>query len=543
MNSKKNTLVKTIIFIAITLFLSGILMATIKNEKATGLETSKNEKFYSEAEEPDVAAQVVSKMRVGWNLGNALDAYSKSEFSYVTAQQKRDKYQIMAAYSTKPYSGWDASSTPYISSTSSSCELNWKITKLNSKKDGACGNFSFQIINNSLEDTGENTLEFSVTKAKFTTVDGSAIMLSDMLGHYSKPIKNKVTTYVVSDLTRISQLASTKDILGGTLTIEVKINHYPMPKTSNTLSKEHYYETLWGNPITSKKMIDMIKEAGFGAVRVPVTFRNHMDEKGNIDEAWLARISEVVQYVLDNDMYCIINMHHDTGDKGWLKADAKSLDTTGVKFKNAWKQIAEYFKGYDESLLFEGYNEILNSSNKWSWAGQDSYNAANQLNQIFVDTVRSTGGHNTERCLIVNTYAASIEEEVISRFVLPKDSVKNRLIVEAHYYGSSHKGITNVLARMNRKFVSQGVPVIIGECGTDFEMPETDRIKYTKHLVFTAEKYGITIFWWDDGNYANKAGAQCKYAILDRYGLKWYHPEIAKTLVQASKGQGGEHEN
>lgn len=483
----------------------------------------------------DVAALVVSEMGVGWNLGNTLDAYSRDPYSSDYVQQKRDKYQLMAMYSTKTTSGWDASPAPYFSSSNSSCDLNWKITKLNSALNQACGKFSFQIFNNALEDSGENILNFTVTKAQFTTAKGVSIILSDLLGDYSITIKNNVTSYVLSDLTKISQLATTADLLGGSLIISIKIIKYPLPKIASNISKETYYETLWGNPITTKAMIDMVKQAGFGAIRIPITYYNHMDAAGNIDLAWLARVKEVVQYVTTNGMYCIINLHHDTGTKGWLKADLSSINTTGTKFKSVWNQIAQYFKDYNQNLLFEGYNELLNNSNQWSSAGADSYAAANQLNQIFLDTVRSTGSNNSERCLIVNTYAANTAEEVVKSFVLPKDTLQKHLIVEVHYYNPSQQGISAIIERMNALFVSKGVPVIIGEFATAFSMAEVDRIAYANSLVTSAKHYNITVFWWDDGNYANKAGAQCNYAILDKCALSWYHPAIAQALVISSK--------
>lgn len=517
----KSTLSKAIaVLVGVMVLMGGVTVNVVKAEE-TGSEGK-------------TSAQIVNEMGVGWNLGNTLDAYSTTLPDYNKAQQKRDKYQMMAMYSTKYYSGWDASSVPYFSTSNSECSLTWNMTTLNSKNQ-ACGRFGFQIINNSLVDTGTNNLNFTVTKAQFTTANGTIIVLSDMLGTYSKPLANKVTTYVFADLTKISQLATTSDVLGGTLNIVVKINEYPMPKIITSVTKETYYETLWGNPVTTKAMIDMVKQAGFGVVRIPVTYYNHMDAQGNIDAAWLERVSQVVQYVLDNDMYCIINMHHDTGDHGWIRADLSTIDATGTKLETAWTQIAGYFKEYNDKLIFEGFNEVLNTMNQWSWAGQDAYTAANRLNQIFVDTVRNTGGNNSERCLIVNSYAASFEEEVLSHFELPQDTIDNRLVIGVHYYGSQQAGISAVLNRLNTKFVSKGIPVIIGEFATDFKMEESKRVASASYYVATAKKYNITCLWWDDGNYDIKVGAKCYYSILDKCALKWYHPAIAQAIVAASK--------
>jgi len=482
----------------------------------------------------DTASQVVENMGVGWNLGNALDSWSSNTTAYETAMQKRADYQLMATYSTKSYSGWDASSAPYFSATTSTCDLTWKITKLNSSKTQACGNFGFQIINNSLNSTGTGTVNFTVTKAQFTTASGEVITLNDMLGNYSKTITKSVTAYVKADLTKYPQLATSASLIGGSLSISVKINSYPLPITTS-ITKEAYYEKAFGNPTATKAMIDKVKEAGFGAIRIPVTFFNHMDANGNIDQAWLARVAEVVNYVRDNNIYCIIDVQHDTGSNGWLKADASTFIDTSAKFKNVWTQIATYFKDYNQKLLFEGYNEILNSSNQWNYAGNSSYDVANKLNQVFVDTVRSTGGNNKTRNLIVNTYAASTEPDVIKNFKLPTDTVNNHLIVEAHYYGATQSLVSTVLSRLNNTFISKGIPVIIGEFGSTFKTSEADRITLASYYVKTAKQYHITCFWWDDGNYTDKAGAKCNYALFDRSALAWYYPSISKALVAASK--------
>lgn len=480
------------------------------------------------------SADVVKNMGIGWNLGNTLDSYSTNSSAYETYIQKRGNYQMMATYSTKYYSGWDASYCPYFSATSSNCTLAWNIPTLNSSKSQPCGNFSFQIINNALGNTGTNALNFTVTNAQFKTSSGTVINLNGLIGTYSKSIKNKVTSYVKADLTKIPQLKTSSDILGGKLTISVKINSYPLPQTPS-ITKEAYYETLFGNPVTTKAMIDKVKAAGFGAVRIPVTYYNHIDSQGNIDKAWLQRVAAVANYALNDGMYCIIDLHHDTGANSWLKADNSTLTTNSIKFANAWKQISTYFKDYNSKLLFEGYNEILNSNNQWTGAGASSYAAANKLNQLFVDTVRSTGSNNTTRCLVVNTYAANAEADAVNSIVLPKDRVSNRLIASVHYYGTSQSGISSVLNRLNAKFTSKGIPVIIGEFGTSFKTTESSRISIANYLITNAKKYGITCFWWDDGNYTNKAGAQCTYALLDRCSLNWYSPRLVQAIVNASK--------
>lgn len=182
--------------------------------------------------------------------------------------------------------------------------------------------------------------------------------------------------------------------------------------TSVTGDDPFAYETSWGNPATTRELVATVKDAGFNVVRVPVTWFEHLDGEGNISKEWLERVEEVVNYVLDEDMYCIINVHHDTGagDEAWLRADLKNYDSVSKAFSSIWTQVAEYFQGYDEKLLFEGYNEMLDAVPRWSTTDTNGYTALNQLAQVFVDAVRSTGGSNINRNLIVNTYGGDSGE-------------------------------------------------------------------------------------------------------------------------------------
>lgn len=129
-----------------------------------------------------------------------------------------------------------------------------------------------------------------------------------------------------------------------------------------TTTAEH--ETCWGQPVTKPELLKMMKEAGFSAIRVPVTWYQEMDSNGKVNAAWMNRVKEVVDYVIDQGMYCILNVHHDTGAdsntyKSWLKASGNNYNTNKAKYEGLWKQIAETFKDYDQKLLFEAFNEML----------------------------------------------------------------------------------------------------------------------------------------------------------------------------------------
>ena len=91
----------------------------------------------------------------------------------------------------------------------------------------------------------------------------------------------------------------------------------------------------------------------------------------------MARVNEIVDYVIDEGMYCIVNIHHDTGTHGWLNADPAKYLEISRRFKAIWQQVAERFKGYDERLLFEAsywcggwvfwIARLANGQNQKSW--------------------------------------------------------------------------------------------------------------------------------------------------------------------------------
>ncbi|MDO4318401.1 MAG: glycoside hydrolase family 5 protein [Lachnospiraceae bacterium] len=315
-------------------------------------------------------------------------------------------------------------------------------------------------------------------------------------------------------------------------------------------SSPRNFETAWGNPVVTRELIHAVKESGFNAVRVPVTWLEKMDENGRVDEAWLARVREVVDYVLAEDMYCIVNVHHDTGggDEAWLRADSEMYENgMSEKYVCLWEQIADYFKDYDQRLLFESMNEILDRNSNWGGSDQDSYDTVNRLNQLFVDTVRSSGGNNAERNIIVLTYGASSANSQVTGFAAPTDPEKEHLIAEVHIYDPSgfcggtdtvwdsadEAVIDTIFERLNREIVTgQKLPMIIGEFGaqdhTETDEYTAERAKYAAYFVAAAKKYGITCFWWDDGG---------SMKIFDRLAAKPYCEPVIEALVLTAEGR------
>lgn len=473
---------------------------------------------------------LVEDMKVGWNLACSLNCSDYQKITDEVANQRRNYYQIMSIYETKQWSGWDASAAPYFSSDGS-VELNWTITKINSKVTGQCGSFAIQIINNELVDSGSGSLKFAVDAASFKKADGTVIELTEFVNTYESSIKDKVTQQFRVDISQNSILKTSSDILNGTLTIKVKIKEYPEPKSEKVITATEYYETLYANPVTTKAMIDMVKEAGFNAVRVPITYHDHLDANGVIAEDWLNRIETVVNYILDNDMYCIINLHDDTGANGWLKADIPLKKEDITLFTKVWSQVAERFQDYDQRLIFESFNEMLNSKGEWHNAGKESYQALNLWNQIFVDTIRSEEGYNKTRFLTVTTYAAKSDEDILQAFQLPVDTQKNHLIVQVHVYEGLSE-ITSIFDRLRTHFVDKGIPVIVGEFGNKSTVDIDKRLSYVSYFLSEAKKSGITCFWWDDGGNATSRENTYNYALLNRWDLTWYYPDIIEKIIE-----------
>ena len=318
-------------------------------------------------------------------------------------------------------------------------------------------------------------------------------------------------------------------------------------------------ETAWGNPIITRDLILSVQQQGFNAIRIPVTWAQFTDSEGNVDEAWMNRVREVVDYAYDAGMYVILNVHHDTGEHGsdkvcWMIADMSTYEQTKSRFEGLWTSIANEFKDYGDHLMFEGYNELLDMNNSWNYSttGSTAYDATNSYAQLFVDTVRSTGGNNATRNLIVNTYVCSVDQAVRDNFVLPQDTVEDHLICEVHCYSPwwfstatdtsdttfTEQHRSDVISLMNTisSFSNQlGVPVIIGEFGPEYKNNDDQRTAYIECYISEAASHGIKCFWWDNGDYRD--GSEFGgYAIVNRNNLTWRTP-LVEALVNNASGE------
>ena len=322
------------------------------------------------------------------------------------------------------------------------------------------------------------------------------------------------------------------------------------------------YEDAWGQAPATRELIHMFKEAGFNAIRVPVTWYPHMGnfkatiynqhwEKSawlestnyQVDAAWMARVKEVVGYVLEEDMYCILNVHHDTGTAttAWLRADQSVYAAVRDRYCSLWTQIATAFESYGPKLLFESFNEMLDATNTWNYASKEADDVINAYNADFVATVRATGGNNANRNLVLNTYAASPDERAVKDFKLPEDSAQDHLLAEVHSYApynfafdtqwpqevfdaNCDKEVRSIMDGLGKNFVAKGIPCILGEYGADTgKRAEAELAKQAACYVSQGAKYHIACFYWmglSDGK-------------EDRSAPRWTKPALKDAILQA----------
>jgi aryl-phospho-beta-D-glucosidase BglC (GH1 family) len=314
-------------------------------------------------------------------------------------------------------------------------------------------------------------------------------------------------------------------------------------------------ESAWGAGKTSQRVIDSIKAAGFNTIRIPCAWFCHSDTMTNIiDEEWMARVKEVVDYCINDSLYTILNIHW---DNGWLDEHINVKDSARINKRqyDYWSQIAECFKDYDEHLLFAGSNEP---------PAKDASQMSVLLgyHQTFIDAVRATGGNNSSRTLIVQGPSTDIDLTNKLMNTMPKDQLADRLMLEIHYYtpyqfclmekdanwgkvfyywGKNNHSKTDVsrnstwgeesdmdkyFGMMKTKFVDKGIPVIIGEYGaykrklsspSDQKLHDASVEFFHRYLIKSATSKGITPYLWDTpgGLFNRSTGAVRDRGVLN----------------------------
>lgn len=301
-------------------------------------------------------------------------------------------------------------------------------------------------------------------------------------------------------------------------------------------------ETAWGNPLITDSLIKLVKRSGFQAVRLPCSWNQYANQAtAKIQESWLNRVKQVVQYCVDNQLYVILNIHW---DGGWLEnnctTDKKAENM--AKQKAFWQQIATKMRDFDEHLLFASANEP-NVSNATQMSVLMAYH------QTFIDAVRGTGGKNAYRVLVVQGPSTDIQGTNNLMSQMPSDRVSNKLMAEIHYYtpwnfcgmtkdetwgnmsyywgkdfhsttDPAHNStwgeeatVNESFALMKKKFVDKGIPVVVGEFGAIKRTTLTgdalalhlaSRAFFYRYCAKMANANGLLPFVWDTGELLNR---------------------------------------
>ncbi len=373
-----------------------------------------------------------------------------------------------------------------------------------------------------------------------------------------------------------SHIDAIQDISAMDLVYDMKVG-WNVGNSLDAYSNKKGNETAWNSEPINQDLIQAVADAGFKTVRIPVTYMNNCGDAPDytIDEAWLNRVQEVVDMVTNCGMYAIIDIHHDgnndTSGGAWIDITQEDQTEIRDRFEKMWTQIAEKFKEYDEYVIFESMNEIHDGTYQEP-TGDDAvryYDNINTLNQIFVDTVRASGGNNELRCLLIPGWNTDIDYTVDgfndgeATFELPEDSAEDKLMVSVHYYApydyalkedlyvtgwglganralnwGNEDYVEEEFQKLEDAFVSQGVPVIIGEYGAvnktqnGVSADEESHRYYLEYITKSAKEHGLLPVYWDNG-----WNGDYGFSLFDRKTGEQQHSNFIEAIIRASENQ------
>lgn len=383
-------------------------------------------------------------------------------------------------------------------------------------------------------------------KSKFISKAVSAVASMAMV-FTSVPSINVMDNAVAADTMTAFEITENMKIgwnLGNTLDAKASMPDPNDPKKS--IDADHAgleTETSWGCPKANETLFKALKAKGFNTVRVPTTWFQHLDADNNIDPEWLARVKEVVDYGVKNDMYIILNVHHEN----WINRGdlLNAYDEIQPKLLKIWTQIATEFKDYDQHLIFECMNEprAVGQPHEW-WAAEavPECDVINKLEHDFVDLIRGMDGpYAKTRLLMLPGYCASAETQFLEAVDVPDDDF---VAVSIHAYtpydftmntavddhsvftGAYSQNLSDILAGMQKTFLEKDIPVIIGEMGTSNFGNTQARVDWTTQYFTTTKKYGIPCCLWDNNTVSNpKDPGEC-HGYVDRTTGEWHEASL-----------------
>ncbi|MBO5137503.1 MAG: glycoside hydrolase family 5 protein [Spirochaetaceae bacterium] len=335
---------------------------------------------------------------------------------------------------------------------------------------------------------------------------------------------------------------------------------------TNQLNEGLKTEISWGQPRTTQEMIQGLAKNGIKTIRIPISWHNHIiDQNYTIDEEWFDRVKTIVDWAIEENMYVIINTHHDNSETTPLVYGAGYYPSSENKEESLkflcriWEQISTVFNyDYDERLIFEIMNEprLRGHEHEWNFVEKcelckDSMKCVNEYNQKVLDVIRASGGNNATRLVMIPSIGGSPDSAFSDLFEMPKDSAENALILSVHMYTpyefamgvpggekftSLHKQVLNYyFFRLNQKFVSKGIPVVIGEMGATNKNNLEERAKWFAYFIQHSRIYGVTSCLWDNGNSEPSTTQSEKYGYYNRIEKEWYFPLLMEIILECSK--------
>jgi len=312
--------------------------------------------------------------------------------------------------------------------------------------------------------------------------------------------------------------------------------------------------TSWGNPPPTDAFFKAVRAAGFNSIRIPVAYSQYLDDNLRVKPEWISHVTDVVRKANRAGLYVLINIHW---DGGWIEPTYAKRDAVNAKFARLWTQIATNFKEFDDRLLFAGTNEV-HVEGKYDSPTPENAEVQNGFNQLFVKTVRATGGKNKTRFLVVQTYNTNIDDGCKFNAKVPVDSAKGRLMVEVHYYSPYHftldeksdiwqwgakatdpkvtdtwgneDYVDSQFQSVKETFVNKGVPVILGEYGVGLKPKYPGmrpfRNEWNRYVTNSAYRHGVVPMYWDIG---------LPGGLFNRTTGAQQDPDLIKLLVEAAR--------
>jgi endoglucanase len=312
----------------------------------------------------------------------------------------------------------------------------------------------------------------------------------------------------------------------------------------NTLDNTTNWEIGWGNPPITKDLVESLAGLGFKTVRLPVAWDTYAFD-GRIEADKLRRVGEVVDWITGAGMFCVIDIHW---DGGWIDSGSKEKfpqtfatfsPEAEKKFRSYWEQISTYFAGKNEKVVFEALNEETNFSREGSL--DKAYATLTRVNQLFIDTVRKTGGNNGRRLLVVTGYSTDFEKTCNHAYRLPKDTIPGKLFISVHYYTPYQfcgltedadwgkmmttwgtpddvKQLDRLFDTMNEFCTRNDIPAFIGEFGVTNKKEGASRVRWMSAVMSASASRKMVPVLWDTGGDVSR---QAPYAAT---------PELVQTL-------------